>query len=122
MSISIVSVSPTSIAGHAILDAKNSDVRLAIALAAEKDRGSSLDCIVMLDGMGSIAVGFSLLRYLVECDTPRRLALLGVTPDLDKLIDAWERARLDELIDEGRLILTRDSSDLTVAGFLEDWR
>ena len=91
-----------------VADAKDRDTRFEILMRAELDRGVAEDFLVILDGMGSISIGLSLLRLLVETDTPRRVGLFGATPDIGRLIDAWERARLDELVESGRLKVVND--------------
>lgn len=74
-----------------------------------------------MDGMGSISLGFTLLRYITEVDTPRRLAILGADGDIARLLDAWEKARLDELQQLGRLVVLPGSTDLDIIEIADAW-
>ena len=106
--LTVVATDLERFASLEVADAKDRDTRFEILMRAELDRGVAEDFLVILDGMGSISIGLSLLRLLVETDPPRRVGLFGATPDIGRLIDAWERARLDELVESGRLKVVND--------------
>ena len=114
--IKIVSCSLRSLGKYEVVDATDESARFAVAVAAERDFSEESEYIVLLDGVGSISVGFTLLRLIVETDALRRLALLGVTPEIRPLIDAWEAARLDDLVCANRLIISSKDS----AGYVQE--
>jgi hypothetical protein len=119
--ITIISTTRSELGRFAISDAKDKAVRYVIAVEAEFDRGRLRDYLVLLDGMGSISMAFTLLRLLVEADTPRRLAIFGGTPEINRLIDAWERSRLDELLACGRLTVEPQLDDFRVLALAAAW-
>lgn len=119
--ITVVACEIERLGQHRVKDAKKASVRYEVAAVAELDRVGGQDYVILLDGMGSISVALSLLRMLIEVDAPGRLAIFGVTPEIRALVDAWERARLDELHDNGRLVLESDLSEPKILSRLIDW-
>ena len=121
--IQLVSCELSGIGNYAVADAKDSRVRFDLPEAAEMDRGEQLSFVVFFDGMGSISMGLTILRLLVEMDTPRRLALLGVGPDTRPLVEAWnmESDRIPELIEQGRLVIQDEWTDSDVLDIISLW-
>jgi hypothetical protein len=119
--ITIIAATRSNLGPYAVSDAKDKAVRYHISVDAELDRARARDYLVLLDGLGSISMAFTLLRLLVEADTPRRLAIFGETPDISRLIDAWERSRLDELSACGRLTMEPQLDDSRVLALAAAW-